>query len=245
MILAAFLVSGFVAASVYAVAMLRGRRDRYHRTRAAAATRLRVPSSRRCRSSSATGPPATSAADQPTKLAAMEGLSPDHLARGPHRSAASMWTVPCTERSAIPSGLSLLAARRPARDRRRASNAVPADLRPPVTIVHLAFDTMVGIGVRVCSRSGVVRLAWPGAERRTAAQPMVPARGRHIRASPRSWRWRLAGSPPKSAGTLDRVRTSETSAAVNPAPRHRLGRSDPHQRVRGADRGTGHRAARG
>ena len=31
MILAAFMVTGFIIASVYAVALLRGRRDRYHR----------------------------------------------------------------------------------------------------------------------------------------------------------------------------------------------------------------------
>ncbi len=32
MILAAYMVAGFLVASVYAVGMLRGRRDRYHRS---------------------------------------------------------------------------------------------------------------------------------------------------------------------------------------------------------------------
>ena len=42
MILAAYMVTGFLVASVYAVGMLRGRRDRYHRLG------LLIPLTRRC-----------------------------------------------------------------------------------------------------------------------------------------------------------------------------------------------------
>src|SRR6185437_14005062 len=74
MILAALMVTGFGTASVYAVAMLRGRRDRYHRlglliplTAAAILTPLQIVA----------GDWAARmvAAEQPTKLAAMEGLA--------------------------------------------------------------------------------------------------------------------------------------------------------------------------
>jgi cytochrome d ubiquinol oxidase subunit I len=73
MILAAIMVTGFAAAAVYAVAMLRGRRDSYHRlglllplTVAAAVTPVQI----------VVGDWAARvvATDQPTKLAAMEGL---------------------------------------------------------------------------------------------------------------------------------------------------------------------------
>src|ERR1700735_945211 len=73
MILSAFLITGFAMASVYAVAMLRGRRDRYHRlglaiplTFAAAVTPVQI----------GVGDWAARfvAASQPVKLAAMEGL---------------------------------------------------------------------------------------------------------------------------------------------------------------------------
>jgi cytochrome d ubiquinol oxidase subunit I len=73
MILAAFIVAGFLVASVYAVAMLRGRRDRYHRlgfllafTVAATVVPAQV----------AVGDWAAHfvATNQPVKLAAMEGV---------------------------------------------------------------------------------------------------------------------------------------------------------------------------
>src|ERR1041385_7623232 len=71
MILAAYLVTGFIVASVYAVGMLRGRRDRYHRlglliplTVASIATPIQF----------AVGDSAARAIakDQPVKFAAME-----------------------------------------------------------------------------------------------------------------------------------------------------------------------------
>ena len=55
MILAAYLVTGFLVASVYAVGMLRGRRDRYHRL--GLLIPLTVGGDRRRRSSSRSATP--------------------------------------------------------------------------------------------------------------------------------------------------------------------------------------------
>ena len=80
MLLAAYLVAGFLVASVYAVGMLRGRRDRYHRlgllipfTVAAIATPIQF----------VVGDTAARAIakDQPVKFAAMECVQKTHTAR--------------------------------------------------------------------------------------------------------------------------------------------------------------------
>ena len=143
MILAAFMVTGFLVAGVYAVAMLRGRRDRYHRLGllvplvlgVAAAPVQIVVGDWAARSVSA---------EQPTKLAAMEGL----FRSGTHAPLAVGGFYSGNELHGalhIPDGLSLLVHLRP--DGYIAGlDQVPPELRPPVPIVHLAFDTMVGIG---------------------------------------------------------------------------------------------------
>lgn len=96
LLLAAFMVTGFVVASVYAVAMLRGRDDRYHRLGlrlslglGAIVTPVQI----------VVGDWAARfvGADQPTKLAAMEGLYrtvPAQISR----SAGSTTTTRCTAR---------------------------------------------------------------------------------------------------------------------------------------------------
>ena len=71
MYMAGFIVVGFVVAGVYAVARLRGKRDHYHR--AALIVRSPWPAWRPCSCSTAIGP-APVAEEQPTKLAAFEGL---------------------------------------------------------------------------------------------------------------------------------------------------------------------------
>ena len=103
MILAAFMVTGFVIASVYAVAMLRGRRDRYHRlglliplTFAASLTPVQI----------VVGDWAARfvAADQPVKLAAMEGLVQDQAGTRRSPSAGCSTTAGCTARCRSPTG---------------------------------------------------------------------------------------------------------------------------------------------
>jgi cytochrome d ubiquinol oxidase subunit I len=145
MYLAAFIVAGFVTASVYAVAMLRGRRDRYVRvalavplTVAAIAAPVQV----------LVGDWAARdvAREQPTKLAAFEGLgktekgAPLHIGgwydeeKGEVRYGLR-----------IPKALSLLAFHDPDATVRGLDAVAPED-RPPVNVVRVSFATMVGIG---------------------------------------------------------------------------------------------------
>jgi cytochrome bd ubiquinol oxidase subunit I len=157
MYLAAFLVAGLVTASVYAAAWLRGRRDRY--ARVAMAVPLVV---------AAVAAPAqvvvgdwaarSVAREQPTKLAAFEGLgqtrkgAPLHIGgwydeeRGEVRYGLE-----------LPKLLSLLAYHDP-NATGEGLNEVPPDDRPPVNVVRLAFATMVGIGT-LMAVFGVVLLA--------------------------------------------------------------------------------------
>jgi cytochrome bd ubiquinol oxidase subunit I len=159
MYLAAFLVAGFVTASVYAVAWLRGRRDRY--VRVAMAVPLVV---------AAIAAPAQVvvgdwaarevAESQPTKLAAFEGLgrteqgAPIHIGgwydeeRGEVRYGV-----------AVPRLLSLLAFHDPDATV-QGLDRVPPDDRPPVNVVRLAFATMVGIGTLMAVFGVALLVVW-------------------------------------------------------------------------------------
>ncbi len=143
MLLAAYLVAGFVVASVYAVAMLRGRTGRYHRlgflipfTVAAIAMPMQMFMGDLMARSVFE--------DQPLKFAAMElvprtgdnvpetigGFYIDGLVVGP--------------RIEIP-GLASLLSDYSTDTRITGFESVPARDRPPVNIVHLAWDVMIGI----------------------------------------------------------------------------------------------------
>ncbi|WP_067817593.1 cytochrome ubiquinol oxidase subunit I [Actinomadura kijaniata] len=143
MILAAFMVAGFATASVYAVAWLRGRRDRYHRlgfllpfTVAAVITPVQI----------GVGDWAAHfvADNQPVKLAAMEGVF--RTGRGVPMHIGGI-AVDGEMRYAleIPHGLSLLAHFDPNAEVKGLDQVPPAD-RPPVNVVHWAFQVMVGMG---------------------------------------------------------------------------------------------------
>jgi cytochrome d ubiquinol oxidase subunit I len=134
MLVAAGMVSGFAVASVYAFGWLRGRRDRFHRlafalpfTVAAVLAPAQI----------VVGDWATRfiGERQPVKLAAAEALS--HTQRG--APLRFYWIE-------IPKGLSLLLHRDPGAEV-RGLDIVPRADRPPVGVVHLAYDTMVSIGV--------------------------------------------------------------------------------------------------
>ncbi|MGI8882348.1 MAG: cytochrome ubiquinol oxidase subunit I [Jatrophihabitans sp.] len=157
MILAAFMVTGFVVASIYAVAILQGRRDRYHRLG------LLVPLSFGC----AVTPiqlvvgdwAARYVADsQPAKLAAMEGLY-----RSQHGAPESLGGIYYDNALHgaihIPNGLSLLTRLDP-NAYIAGLDGVPVDQRPPVNIVHLAFDSMVGIGFALLALGAWLGWAW-------------------------------------------------------------------------------------
>jgi cytochrome bd ubiquinol oxidase subunit I len=157
MILAAFMVAGFGMSSVYAFAMLRGRRDRYHRLGfivpfaiAAAVTPVQV----------GVGDWAAHfvAQYQPVKLAAMEGIfetqrgAPLHIG-GIAIDGEMQYAIE------IPSGLSLLAHFDPNAEV-MGLNEVPEDARPPVNVVHLAFQTMVAGGFALLGLSAWAAMAW-------------------------------------------------------------------------------------
>jgi cytochrome d ubiquinol oxidase subunit I len=144
MYVAGYLVTGFVLASVYAVARLRGRTDRYH------ATALAIPLT----VAALAAPVQVLVGDwsarevatmQPTKLAAFEGLArttraaPVHVLGWYQPDGRIVWGVK------IPKLLSTLAFHDP-NAVVRGLDAVPARDRPPVNGVRLAFQTMVGIG---------------------------------------------------------------------------------------------------
>ncbi|HET9985295.1 MAG TPA: cytochrome ubiquinol oxidase subunit I [Longimicrobiales bacterium] len=141
--LSCYIATGFAVGGVYAVGLLKGRRDAYHRSglgialAVGAAAALLQPLSGDYTARQ-------TARHQPPKLAAMEahfrtsagaplliGGIPDERT-GEVRGAIR-----------IPYGLSLLVARSPGAVV-PGLDAVPPELRPPVAVTHLAFDTMVG-----------------------------------------------------------------------------------------------------
>jgi cytochrome d ubiquinol oxidase subunit I len=157
LILAAFMVTGFAMASVYAVAMLRGRRDRYHRlglliplTFAAIMTPVQI----------GVGDWAARfvGADQPVKLAALEGLAHTQ-GHAPVAIGGLFYGGRLHGALTIPDGLSLLLRLNPA-GRVTGLDSVPAADRPPVAIVHLAFDTMVGIGFGLLALGAWLAWSW-------------------------------------------------------------------------------------
>jgi cytochrome bd ubiquinol oxidase subunit I len=146
MLLAAYMVAGFVIAGVYAVGLLRGRTDRLHRlglaiplTVAAIVTPLQF----------LVGDIAAREvfANEPAKFAAIEAL-PRTGTHVPEVLGGVMVDGEVRYGISIPDGASLLAGYSPDTEI-RGLDAIPAEVRPAdhlVTTVHLAFDVMVGIG---------------------------------------------------------------------------------------------------
>jgi cytochrome d ubiquinol oxidase subunit I len=160
MFLAAYMVAGFMIAGVYAVGWLRGRRDRYHRlgltipfTVAALATPVQI----------FVGDLAARAVfqDEQAKFAAIEllprtGTHVPEILGGVLVDGQVRYGIP------IPSGASLLSGWSPS-TRILGLDAVPARVRPPdhlVTVVHLAFDVMVGIGTALLLLSLWYAFGW-------------------------------------------------------------------------------------
>jgi cytochrome d ubiquinol oxidase subunit I len=158
MILAAYLVTGFLVASVYAVGMLRGRRDRYHRLG------LLIPLTVACIATPiqfAVGDTAARAIaeDQPIKFAAMECVeqTATHVTEYIYGR--------CTP-SGVKGGLGI-----PGFDsflvgwststKVTGLDTVPPDDRPPAnTMLHWAFDTMVGICSALIALGLWLGIAW-------------------------------------------------------------------------------------
>jgi len=156
MYIAGYIVTGFAVAAAYAYGRLRGRWGRYERialtvplTVAALAAPIQV----------LVGDWAARdvAASQPTKLAALEGLSrtqrgaPEHLLGWYHDGEVKFGIR-------IPKMLSLLSFHDP-NAKVEGLDAVPPSQRPPVNVVRVAFQSMVGIGTAL-ALLGAITLFW-------------------------------------------------------------------------------------
>ena len=143
MYIAGYIVSGFLIAGAYAFARLRGRWGRYERTALAIPLTIAALAS----------PVQVLVGDwagrdvaktQPTKLAAFEGLgqtrhgAPIHVL-GWYTGGKVKYGI------AIPHGLSFLAFHS-WNAKVQGLDAVPPSQRPPVNVVRVAFQIMVGIG---------------------------------------------------------------------------------------------------
>jgi cytochrome d ubiquinol oxidase subunit I len=144
MILAAYMVTGFLIASIYAVGMLRGRRDRLHRlgvliplTIAAIATPIQL---------FVGDTAARSVADhQPAKFAGMECIQKS----GPDQTEylGGICTADGVKGAIGIPGLDSFLVGFSTGTEVTGLEEIPADERPPAnTLLHLSFDAMVGIG---------------------------------------------------------------------------------------------------
>jgi cytochrome d ubiquinol oxidase subunit I len=156
--LAAYMVTGFLIASVYAVGMLRGRRDRYHRlgflipfTLAAIATPIQL----------FVGDTAARAVadDQPAKFAGLECIyksgddQAEHIGGICHDGKV-------TGGISIP-GLDSLLVGFSTGTYVKGLDQIPADRHPPAnTLLHLSFDTMVGIGTALFLLAVWFAISW-------------------------------------------------------------------------------------
>jgi cytochrome d ubiquinol oxidase subunit I len=144
MVLAAYMVTGFLVAGVYAVGLLRGRRDRYHRlgfavpfTLAGIAAPLQVMMGDIIAR--------FIAHNQPVKFAAMEYV-PATTRDVPEWVGGILINGHVYFGASIPSFDSILVGFSP-HTRVIGWDSVPPAQRPPlVTLIHLSFDLMVGLG---------------------------------------------------------------------------------------------------
>jgi cytochrome d ubiquinol oxidase subunit I len=161
MLLAAYLVGGFMVASVYAVAMLRGRRDHYHRlgflipfTVAAIATPVQM----------IVGDTVARAVyhDQPEKFAAIELVTdtgthvPEILGGWLDKRGREHGGIEIPDLASLLSGYSV-------NTRIQGLEAFPADERPTyrqATIVHWAWDIMIGLGTALTALAAWFGFAW-------------------------------------------------------------------------------------
>jgi cytochrome d ubiquinol oxidase subunit I len=162
MIIAAYLVTGFLVASVYAVGMLRGRRDRHHRLG------LLIPLTVACIAAPiqfAVGDTAARAIadDQPVKFAAMECVQHTHT-----HVTEYIYGV-CTDDGVkggigIPGFDSFLVGFNTDTKVTGLDSVQAADRPPFNTLLHWCFDTMVGICTLMIALG--LWLAWPWWRRR-------------------------------------------------------------------------------
>lgn len=169
MVVGAYVAAGFLVASAHAFLILRGRGGAYHRRAMAlglAMGAIMIPVQMAVGDWSAR----VVAKTQPVKLAAMEGQfrtetrAPLRLGGIPDEAArTTRWSID------IPGGLSWLACGDADAKVVGLDDFAP-DLKPPVAVVHLSFQVMVGAGMIL---AGVA--AW-AALRRVRRQPLADSR---------------------------------------------------------------------
>ncbi len=143
MYIAGYIVCGFLVAGAYAVGRLRGKWGRYERTAlaipltiAALASPVQVLVGDWAARDVAT--------QQPVKLAAFEGLA--HTTKGASEHLLGWYQNETVKYGiAIPKLLSFLAFHNP-NATVAGLDTVPKDRQPPINVVRIAFQTMVGIG---------------------------------------------------------------------------------------------------
>ena len=158
MYLAAYIVVGFIIAGIYAFAWIRGRRGAYFRTA------MVVPLAVACLAAPAQlligdWAARTVAEDQPIKLASFEGLY--ETTKGAPETILG-WYEPDGQIEygiEIPKLLSLLAYHDP-NATVQGLETVPEDDRPPINVVRIAFQTMVGIGTGLALLSAWFLFMW-------------------------------------------------------------------------------------
>src|SRR3954449_11665761 len=159
MYFAGYLVCGFLVAGVYSYVWLQGRRDRYVRTALTVTLAF----------ASLAAPVQVIVGDwagrdvaekQPVKLAAMEGLQKTQT--GAPFTLGGFYDAGRGEVRYgihVPKMLSLLAAHDPNAKVIGLESVPPRD-RPPVNVVRIAFQTMVGIGTALALLGVVFFLTW-------------------------------------------------------------------------------------
>ena len=144
MYIAGYIVTGFLVAGAYAIGRLRGRWGRYERTALAIPLTIAALAS----------PVQVLVGDWAARDVATHAADQARRARGPRADDQGRARAPArlvrrrTGQVRDRDPEAALAARLP-RPRTRPSqglDAVPADRRPPVNVVRIAFQTMVGIG---------------------------------------------------------------------------------------------------
>ena len=158
MILAAYMVAGFLFASVYAVGMLRGRRDRHHRLG------LLIPLTIACLAAPVQifvgDVAAREVADhQPAKFAGFECIQET----GPDQTeyVGGICTDDGVKGAIGIPGLDSFLVGFSTDTVVTGLNDIPPDERPPAnTLLHLSFDAMVGIGSALVALAAWLAFVW-------------------------------------------------------------------------------------
>jgi len=165
MVLGAYMVVGFLVASVYAVGMLRGRRDRHHRLGLAiplSVTALATPIQIFVGDTAAR----SIAHDQPVKFAAIEYVQRT-TTHAPEYLGGALVGGKVRGALKIPDLDSYLVGFSAGQRVKGLDTAKPADRPPAPTMLHLAFDAMVGLAFALLALGAWWAVAW----RRRRAPP--------------------------------------------------------------------------